>query len=372
MAMFVLRLSGLLSLERAANDTSGPSAYQGMDYNSSDWSNPFYNVTQNISNDWVPLKDPWERSYNNKSSGPAKLVLPSKPVPEIFEKPSALAIKMPFNQSEQNRGLEMSSPNYPIHEITTTERYSVSDQTDNPSPDLERKSNQAEDVDNPNIKGEEAFEPSDEIIDIAEQLQVAQELKGPPPDFVASDFEYYDFNAERKEIHVPHSLTSHNLVSPVPYPKPNVEKPPIESRGDVGVSESDSLDAITTSPKSEENVTLSSISTDQKRKVVQPVMVDQSLNRNNPYPYGPVFLPGYAGVSAPSVPVTERPTSSTTSTPTVKPDFVQPPDEYEYQYEEYDYKDSVQTVKTDKPPVLFHFEGPGYAPEAPSTKPPPV
>ncbi|KAF2366790.1 SOUL hem-binding protein [Trinorchestia longiramus] len=212
------------------------------------------------------------------------------------------------------------------------------------------------------FKMEELMEENEDLLDMVSGLVPVNGNTKSPIDSIGLSFEYYDFSAEKENVHVPPTLSARSLVSPVPYPRPATTHKIITSTATPIMDVTEPYIGETT------NVVQTTEGVPTKRKeTLDPVRVDSEVSsRNNPYPYGPMFLPGYSDASSSSTGMrTRRPVDVTTT--------IQPPgEEYEYEYEAYDYKEGGRKVLTEKPPVLFHFDGPGYVPEAPSTSAPAV
>ncbi|ROT84105.1 hypothetical protein C7M84_022681 [Penaeus vannamei] len=158
----------------------------------------------------------------------------------------------------------------------------------------------------------EALAEDDALLGIIDPTELAG-LEAPPEDFIPSDFEYYDFGERNPDAIVKPTLSSMNLVSPVPVggggPRPN----PALEWDDLDVENSDLPLRSKVSPP----------------RPVPPIYPRNNEDRNNPYPYGPRLLPGPYAPLTPNVP------------------------------------------RTKEPPVLFVFDKPGYSPEAPTTVLPP-
>lgn len=194
----------------------------------------------------------------------------------------------------------------------------------------------------------EALAEDDALLGIIDPTELAG-LEAPPEDFIPSDFEYYDFGERNPDAIVKPTLSSMNLVSPVPVggggPRPN----PALEWDDLDVENSDLPLRSKVSPP----------------RPVPPIYPRNNEDRNNPYPYGPRLLPGPYAPLTPNVPrvIDDH-----------EEDLYHRSMEYEYEEFEYYYdsdEESKYEVQTKEPPVLFVFDKPGYSPEAPTTVLPP-
>lgn len=194
----------------------------------------------------------------------------------------------------------------------------------------------------------EALAEDDALLGIIDPTELAG-LEAPPEDFIPSDFEYYDFGERNPGAIVKPTLSSMNLVSPVPVggggPRPN----PALEWDDLDVENSDLPLRSKVSPP----------------RPVPPIYPRNNEDRNNPYPYGPRLLPGPYAPLTPNVPrvIDDH-----------EEDLYHRSMEYEYEEFEYYYdsdEESKYEVQTKEPPVLFVFDKPGYSPEAPTTVLPP-
>lgn len=385
MAVFMLRLSSLLSLEGGL-----PNATE--------------NQLSNITSDGEPLiasygmgtgelANFYQRDLNREySSSFPTTVNPSFPP---VASPLVASVSTEFTTINLNGNIsevtpssssiedvsKRNNPSSPAEYSSTTESQNfvvignlgIDEHVSKGKPVLETS-------DKPKLMMEEFIEEPDELSDLADRISPRNESKDNIDSFVTPSFEYYDFSAEKNSMHIPPILTARSLVSPVPYPRPkttisyNAHPTPTTEPFEDTTTSSQTGSVTHSSSLGEPEDAVS-----DKTENILPVRVnvDDSSGRNNPYPYGPMFLPGYSDKSpltgfsnkSPLSPVAGdiyRPRSNptTTSLPLAE--------DYEYEYEAYDYRESIRKVQTDKPPVLFHFDGPGYAPEAPSTSAPAV
>ncbi|XP_042860495.1 cell surface glycoprotein 1-like isoform X2 [Penaeus japonicus] len=201
----------------------------------------------------------------------------------------------------------------------------------------------------------EALAEDDALLGIISPNELAG-LEAPPEDFIPSDFEYYDFGEQRPDETAKPTLSSMNLVSPIPVgrggslrPNPSLEWD--DDLDDLGAEESDiPVRSNKVSPP----------------RPVPPIYPRNQEGRNNPYPYGPRLLPGPYAPLTPNVPRLIEDHGEDIYHRSME----------EYDYEEFEYyydsdEESKYEVQTKEPPVLFVFDKPGYSPEAPTTVLPP-
>lgn len=440
MAMFMLRLSGLLTLhndttqrqhlESISSIDSNNVGYHGVfDFNSYDdsqydenfWSNSILDISKEDS-DYLseiiqrssseiddesqilkekyltPVASPLVSSVPNHTAKMtnltekntskkhmienAKLLLPSNITQGVFTNDTILGYAESADPSDIEQGFNVTyiksrTESYTTERIINTASTKISGASENFGINISAIDNVSS---SQNLNRDDLLH--DDSVSISDFKVQNTTLDDEKESLAQSSYEYYDFSSQHESKHINTPLTSHSLVSPVPYPKLNTndQVPTIESPGDGVHLSTDST--LIQSDISNNDVSdiytrkeIISVSTEIKeRKVIRPVPVNSiSSGRNNPYPYGPMFLPGYTGTSSNFNDVQSRPRQHVSTTSTTTTASLQPAGEqYEYEYEAYDYKENIQKVKTETPPVLFHFNGPGYFPEAPSTTPPAV
>ncbi|KAG7172256.1 uncharacterized protein LOC121862125 [Homarus americanus] len=196
----------------------------------------------------------------------------------------------------------------------------------------------------------EALIEEDDVSGLIDAPKLAG-LEAPSENFVDSDFEYYDFGTQYQTMTPNPTLSSLSLVSAVPVrvparpPEPR-RKPQMRKPAPGRPRKVPPVRPIPPIPP------------------VPPAQPQRPVVRNNPYPYGPLRLPGPYSPIGPNLP----PTRDTSEERVVT----------EYNYEEdyyYDLEDNVEAkyeVQTKEPPVLFVFDRPGYSPEPPTTMVPPT